>query len=130
MADTRTAALLTAAAEATVAVPGVAGLQPGLVHRLTEAVRPVLPQTLTEHAPSGAGVRAEHAPDGSGWHIKVRCAVAEGNCVLDAARRVHEQVRSAVLSHLAEHSAPEALAVTVTVTRVEACHHERAPHGL
>ncbi|MFF8867505.1 hypothetical protein ACF08B_36270 [Streptomyces sp. NPDC015139] len=120
MADARTAALLTAVAEATLGVPDVAGLQPRLAHRLTEAVSPVLPQTLTEHTPSQAGVRAVHAPDGSGWRIDVRCVVAEESRVLDAARNVHEQVRSAVLTHLAEHGALEAVAVSVTVTRIAA----------
>ncbi|WP_333775584.1 hypothetical protein [Streptomyces sp. IBSBF 3136] len=129
MAGTHTAALLTAVAEAALAVPGVVGLQPRLARRLTEAVSPVLPQTVMEHTPSRAGVRAEHAPDGSGWRIEVRCAVAQGNRVLDAARNVHDHVRSAVLAHLRDQSAAEAVAVTVTVTRVEAHPHERVPHG-
>lgn len=118
MGGTRTAALVSAVTEAALAVPGVAGLQPRLVHRLTEAVSPVLPQTLAEHTPSPAGVRAVHAPDGSGWRIEVRCAVVEDNRVLDTARNIHERVRFAVLAHLAEHNAVEAVAVTVTVIRI------------
>jgi uncharacterized alkaline shock family protein YloU len=120
MAGTSTAALSAAVAKTALAVPGVADLQPRLAHRFTGAVSPVLPQTLTQHTPSGAGVRAEHAKDGSGWRIEVRCAVAQGNRVLDVARHVHERVRSAVLAHLARHSAPEAVTVTVTVTHIAA----------
>ncbi|MFJ9822606.1 Asp23/Gls24 family envelope stress response protein [Streptomyces sp. NPDC101151] len=118
MAATSTAALIRAGAKVALAVPGVAGLQPRLTHRLTETVSPVLPQT--------AGVRAEHAPDGSGWHIEVRCVVAEENRVLEIARSVHDQVRSAVLAHLAEQSALEVVAVTVTIVRIAARQPERA----
>lgn len=128
MADPRTSALITAVARAALAVPGVSGLQPRLAHRLTQAVRPVLPQTLTALTPSEAGVRAERAPDGSGWHIEVRCLVARGNRVVDVARQVHERVRTAALAHLARHGALGAVTVTVTVTRIAARPHERTPH--
>jgi uncharacterized alkaline shock family protein YloU len=104
------------AAAAALAVPGVAGLQPGLAHRLATATAPTGPDATAHRTPPGAGVHAERAPDGSGWHIEVRCVLTEGHGVLDTARHVHDRVRAAVLSHLAAPDALEATAVTVTVT--------------
>jgi hypothetical protein len=112
MTATGTTALLGVAAEAALAVPGVAGLQPRLARRLAAAAAP----TRADTTPPEAGIRADRAPDGSGWHIEVRCVLAEGHRALDTARNVHDQVRAAVISHLAGHGAPEAVTVTVTVT--------------
>ncbi|MFG2121353.1 hypothetical protein [Streptomyces sp. NPDC048710] len=107
--------LLGVAAEAALAVPGVTGLQPRLAHRLAAATAPTGTHTTSHRTQPEAGVRADRAPDGSGWHIEVRCALAEGRRALDVARNVHDRVRTAVISHLA---APEPVTVTVTVTRI------------
>lgn len=126
MAATRASTLLRVAAEAALAVPGVAGLQPRLAHRLAAAASPTRPETTVERVPSEAGVRVvriDRAPDGPGWHIEVRCVLAEGHRALDTARNVHHQVRAGVISHLAAHGAPAAATVTVTVTRIVAPHH-------
>ncbi|WP_181446691.1 hypothetical protein [Streptomyces sp. NTH33] len=80
-------------------------------------------ETTAERIQSEAGVRTDRAPDGPGWHIEVCCVLAEGHRALDTARNVHNQVRAAVISHLAAHGAPEAATVTVTVARIVARHH-------
>ncbi|MEU0004144.1 hypothetical protein ABZ079_07550 [Streptomyces sp. NPDC006314] len=103
-------------AAAALAVPGVAGLQPGLVHRLAAATAPTGSDPTGHRTAPQAGVHAERAPDGSGWHIEVRCVLTEGRGVLDTAREVHDRVRAAVLPHLAAPDALAATGVTVTVT--------------
>ncbi|WP_281157676.1 hypothetical protein [Streptomyces sp. HYC2] len=115
MAATETPPPLSVAAAAALTVPGVAGLQPRLAHRLAAAASPTWPETTAQHAPE-AGVRIDRVPDGSGWHIEVRCVLTEGHRVVDTARDVHDRVRAAVLSYLAAHDAPVAVTVTVTVT--------------
>ncbi|WP_438307144.1 hypothetical protein ACSHXN_47845 (plasmid) [Streptomyces sp. HUAS TT11] len=115
MAATATSPPPTVAAEAALAVPGVAGLQPRLARRLAAAALPTRPETAG-HMPPEAGVRTDPLPDGSGWHIEVRCVLVEGHRAVDAARNVHNQVRATVLSYLAAHGAPVAVTVTVTVT--------------
>ncbi|MEU6093169.1 hypothetical protein ABZ865_41845 [Streptomyces sp. NPDC047085] len=120
MAATGSTSPLGVAAEAALAVPGVAGLQPRLARCLAAVVSPTRPETTAERTPPEAGVRADRMPDGSGWHIEVRCVLAEGHRALDIARNVHDQVRAAVISHLAAHGAPEPVTVTVTVTRIAA----------
>ncbi|MGW7238060.1 hypothetical protein [Streptomyces sp. NPDC054804] len=104
-------------AEAALAVPGVIGLQPRLAQRLAAAAAPTRTSTASHRPPPEAGVRAERAPDGPGWHVEVRCALAEGARPLDVARNVHGRVRAAVASHLAT---PDPVTVTVTVTRIVA----------
>ncbi|TFV34419.1 Asp23/Gls24 family envelope stress response protein [Streptomyces sp. T1317-0309] len=116
MAATGTPPPPSIAAEAALAVPGVAGLQPRLAHRLAAAASPTRPETTAERIPPEAGVRTDQVPDGSGWHIEVRCILTEGHRAVDTARNVHDQVRAAVLSYLAAHGAPVAVTVTVTVT--------------
>ncbi|MFD5547330.1 hypothetical protein OHU17_33815 [Streptomyces goshikiensis] len=122
MTTTDTASLLSVAAEAALAVPGVAGLQPRLVHRLAAAAAPTHPVTTLHPAPPEAGIRADRAPDGSGWHIEVRCVLAESHRALDTARHVHDRVRTAVISHLATHGVAEPVTTTVTVTRIFSRH--------
>ncbi|MFI5672877.1 hypothetical protein [Streptomyces sp. NPDC051704] len=119
-AATGTATLLSVAAEAALTVPGVAGLQPRLAQRLAAAAAPTSPLTTPHHTPPEAGIRADRAPDGSGWHLEVRCVLAESHRALDTARNVHDRVRSAVISHLSTHGAAEPVTVTVTVTRIAA----------
>ncbi|MFI9243954.1 hypothetical protein ACIGXF_15440 [Streptomyces sp. NPDC053086] len=121
MTATGTTALLGVAAEAALAVPGVAGLQPRLAHRLAAAAAPTRADTTTPHrTPPEAGIRADRAPDGSGWHIEVRCVLAEGRRALDIARDVHDQVGAALVSHLAALGAAEPVTVAVTVTGIAA----------
>ncbi|MFI1370026.1 hypothetical protein [Streptomyces griseochromogenes] len=115
MTATGTTALLGVAADAALAVPGVAGLQPRLAHRLAAAAT-TRADPMPHRTSPEAGIRADRAP-GSGWHIEVRCVLTEGRRALDIARDVHDRVRTAVISHL---SAPEPVTVTVTVTRIAA----------
>ncbi|MFI1076289.1 hypothetical protein [Streptomyces puniciscabiei] len=116
MTATGTTALLGVAAEAALAVPGVAALQPRLARRLAAAAAP----TRADTTPPEAGVRADRAPDGSGWHIEVRCVLTEGRRALDIARIVHDRVTAALVAHLATHGAAEPVTVAVTVTGIAA----------
>ncbi|MGW2424510.1 hypothetical protein ACWC0C_35620 [Streptomyces sp. NPDC001709] len=118
MTATGTTALLGVAAEAALAVPGVAALQPRLARRLAAAAAP----TRADTTPPEAGVRADRAPDGSGWHIEVRCVLTEGRRALDIARNVHDRVTAALVTHLATHGAAEPVTVAVTVTGIAAWH--------
>ncbi|PWI04779.1 hypothetical protein DIZ27_43210 [Streptomyces sp. NWU339] len=122
MTAIRTSALLGVAAEAALAVPGVAGLQPRLAHRLAAATAPTRTDTAPHRTSPEAGIRADRAPDGSGWHIEVRCVLAEGRRALDIARNVHDRVGAAVLSYLAALGVAERVTVKVTVTRIAARH--------
>jgi hypothetical protein len=116
MAATTTSPPPTVAAEAALTVPGIAGLQPRLIHRLAAAASPTRPDTTPHPAPPETGVRTAPLPDGTGWHIEVRCILIEGHRAVDTARHVHDRVRAAALSYLATHGAPVAVTVTVTVT--------------
>ncbi|MGX5187152.1 hypothetical protein ACWKT5_31445 [Streptomyces avermitilis] len=118
MTATGTTTLLGVAAEAALAVPAVAGLQPRLAHRLAAAAARTRTDTTPHRTSPEAGVRADRAPDGSGWHIEVRCVVAEGQRVLDTARNVHDRVGAAVISHLTAHGVAEPVTVAVTVTGI------------
>ncbi|MGW2642446.1 hypothetical protein [Streptomyces sp. NPDC001348] len=118
MTATGTPALLGVAAEAALAVPGVAGLQP----RLAAAAAPARAKTTPHPTPPEAGVRADRAPDGSGWHIEVLCVLTRGRRALDIARNVHARVAAAVIAHLATHGAAEPVTVSVTVTGIAAWH--------
>ncbi|MFR9788104.1 hypothetical protein ACL07V_05400 [Streptomyces sp. MB22_4] len=120
MTATGTTALLGVAAEAALAVPGVAGLQPRLAHRLAAAAAPTRASTSPGWAPFEADVRADRAPDGPGWHIEVRCVLTGGRRALDIARNVHDRVAAAVIAHLATHGVAEPVTVSVTVTGVAA----------
>ncbi|MEW1776887.1 hypothetical protein [Streptomyces sp. NPDC086777] len=113
-----TTSLLGVAAEAALAVPGVAALQPRLARRLAAAAAP----TRADTTPPEAGIRADRAPDGSGWHFEVRCVVAGGRRALDIARDVHDRVTAALITHLATHGLTEPVTVAVTVTGIAARH--------
>ncbi|MFI0188093.1 hypothetical protein ACH4PW_11110 [Streptomyces sp. NPDC017082] len=117
MSAVRPAALLGVAAEAALAVPGVAALHPRFSHRLAVAAAPARTGAIPHRAAPEAGVRASRAPDGGGWRVEVRCVLAEGRRVLDTARDVHDRVAAAVLAHLTAHDAVERVTVEVTVTR-------------
>jgi uncharacterized alkaline shock family protein YloU len=116
MATAGTPPPLSVAAEAALAVRGVAGLQPRLAHRIAAAALPARPEATGQRTPPESGVRIDGTPDGTGWHVEVRCVLIEGHRAVDTARNVHDQVRGAVLSYLAAHGAPVAVTVTVTVT--------------
>ncbi|MCT9114027.1 hypothetical protein [Streptomyces mirabilis] len=120
MTATGTPTLLGVAAEAALAVSGVAGLQPRLAYRLAAAAAPTRTDTTPHGMPPEAGIRADRAPDGSGWHIEVRCVLAEGQRALDIARNVHNRVGAAVIAHLATHGVAEPVTIAVTVTRIAA----------
>ncbi len=66
MTATGTTALPGVAAEAVLAVPGVAGLQPRLANRLAAAAAPTRANTRPHRTPPAAGMSADRAPDGSG----------------------------------------------------------------
>ncbi|MEV7990653.1 hypothetical protein AB0O67_01710 [Streptomyces sp. NPDC086077] len=118
----RVATLRGVAAEAALAVPGVAGLQPRLAHRLAAAAASIGPATPPPPIPPEASVRADPDPEGSGWHIEVRCVLTEGPRALDIARTVHDRVAAAVIAHLAALGIAERVTVAVKVTRIDAWH--------
>lgn len=113
-----TAGLDRTAAEAALAVPGVAELQPSLRQTLA-GVATLVPRILGSSAVSPElGVHAEHDSAAASWHVEVRCVLHEDRRALDTARDVREQVRSAVVAHLEREGAPAPVTVTVNVTRV------------
>ncbi|MEV6053507.1 hypothetical protein [Streptomyces sp. NPDC052107] len=118
----RTTTLLDAAAEAALAVPGVAGLQPRLCHRLAAAAAPTRSDATLRRTSPEEGIRADRSPDGSGWHIEVRCVLSEGRRALDVAQNVHDRVGTAVISRLAALDAVERVTVEVTVTGIATRH--------
>jgi uncharacterized alkaline shock family protein YloU len=118
----RPTTLLGVAAGAALAVPGVVGLHPRLSHRLAAAAAPTRTDATPHRTSPGEGIRAGRASDGSGWHIEVRCVLAEGRRALDVAQNVHDRVGAAVISHLAAHDAVEPVTVEVTVTRIATGH--------
>ncbi|MEU0332590.1 hypothetical protein [Streptomyces sp. NPDC006193] len=118
MTAVRTTTLLGVAAEAALAVPGVAGLQPRLARRLAAAAAPDRADAPPPDTSPQAGVRADRAPDGAGWRIEVRCVLAGGRRVPDVARDVHDRVEAAVTARLTALGAAERVSVVVTVTRI------------
>lgn len=118
MTVVRPSTLLGVAAEAALAAPGLAELQPRLSHRLAAAAAPTRTDTAPHRTSPEDGIRADRATDGSGWHIEVRCVLAGGRRALDVARDVHDRVGAAVLSHLAALDAVEPVTVKVAVTRI------------
>jgi uncharacterized alkaline shock family protein YloU len=122
MNSIRITPLIGVAAEAALEVPGVVDLQPRLAHRLAAAATRTRTDTTPHRTLSESGIRANRAPDGSGWHIEVRCVLAEDQRVLDIARNVHDRVEAAALSYLAALGVAERVHVEVTVTRIAARH--------
>ncbi|MFD3456598.1 hypothetical protein ACFWVC_31050 [Streptomyces sp. NPDC058691] len=104
------------AAHAALAVPGVAGLQPGLGHRLANAAALAQQHIGIAAQPPEAGIRAERTFQPLGWHVEVRCILNQERRALDTARDVRRQVRSAVTAHLARNGTPEPVTILVTVT--------------
>jgi hypothetical protein len=106
------------AARAALAVPGVTGLQPTLAHLLAHAATRTQQIIGIAAQPTAAGIRAEHTSTPPSWRVEVRCVLHEDHHVLDAARKVREQVRSAVTAHLAQYGTPEPVTILVTVTQI------------
>ncbi len=70
--------------------------------------------TTSHH--EAAGIRCEHTPE-SGWHVEVRCILHADRRVVDTARQVREDVRTAVTARLTRSGATRPVNVLVTVTR-------------
>ncbi|MER5972696.1 hypothetical protein ABT112_23690 [Streptomyces sp. NPDC002055] len=117
MTPVRTADMHHVAAQAALAVPGVAGLQPTLKHRLAGAATRMQQALGIDTLPAEAGIRAEELPDAPGWRVEVRCILHDDRRALDTAREVRRHVRSAVTGHLARQGMPGPVAVQVTVTQ-------------
>ncbi|MGW9072864.1 hypothetical protein ACWGQT_25920 [Streptomyces yangpuensis] len=105
------------AARAALGVRGVVALQPALAERLALAASRVFEAVGSgaARAPVGAGVRCENAPGGV-WHLEVRCILDEDHHVVDVARRVRADVKTAVSTYLAQHDAARPLTVRVVVS--------------
>ncbi|MFE9480831.1 hypothetical protein ACFYNM_19795 [Streptomyces spororaveus] len=104
-----------AVAAAALAAPGVAALQPALADRLALAAsRAITARTTSHHEASG--IRCEHTSEG-GWHVEVRCILHADRRVVDIARQVRADVRTAVTACLTQHGTPKPVTVLVTVTR-------------
>lgn len=106
------------AARAALTVSGVAELQPSLGQCLAGAAAWVRRGTGAPPAPAAGGVHAHHMPGRGGWTIEVRCVLHGDRRALDVARDVHDQVRTAITSHMAGHTPPEPVQIAVTVTRI------------
>ncbi|CAM5623036.1 hypothetical protein [Streptomyces avidinii] len=108
-----------AAARAALAVPGVVALQPVLADRLALAASRVYEAVAagTIGRQEAAGVHGEITSAGA-WHLEVRCILAGDHRVVDLARRVREDVRTAVAAYLDQHGRAAPVNVMVTVTRI------------
>ncbi|MFJ3205708.1 hypothetical protein [Streptomyces sp. NPDC086989] len=107
-----------AAARAALDAPGVAALQPTLADRLAQAAFHVHQSKAAGTTPhrEAAGIRCELTPD-AGWNVQVRCVLHADRRVVDVARQVREDVRTAVTAYLARHGTAAPVTVMVTVTR-------------
>ncbi|MFJ3205647.1 hypothetical protein [Streptomyces sp. NPDC086989] len=63
-----------------------------------------------------ARIRCEQMP-GGGWRVEVRCILQADHRIVEIARQVREDVRTAVTACLAQHGTAGPLTVLVTVTR-------------
>ncbi|WP_371502920.1 hypothetical protein OG871_37320 [Kitasatospora sp. NBC_00374] len=101
-----------AAAQAALAHPQVAALQPTLADRLTAAA-----ESLHHATRPPAAVRVQRLPTGEGWHVEVRCLVHRDRRTLDVARQIRESIRDTLtttgLLDPAEH-----LTVRITITTI------------
>ncbi|MET9465670.1 hypothetical protein ABZY44_12840 [Streptomyces sp. NPDC006544] len=104
-----------AAAAAALGASGVAELQPALADRLALAASRATTPGTTPHRAAGA-IRCEHTPQG-GWHVEVRCVLHADRRLVDVARQVREDVRTAVTACLTRRGATVPVTVLVTVTR-------------
>lgn len=106
------------AAEAASGVPGVAALQPALADRLALAASRAHQALTAGTAPhrEAAGIRCEHTP-GDGWRVEVRCILHACQRVVDVARQVRNDVRTAVSVYLIQQGTADHVTVVVTVTR-------------
>ncbi|MFD7119710.1 hypothetical protein [Streptomyces sp. NPDC056652] len=106
------------AAQAALAVPGVAELQPTLRQALAGAASRAREAIGSPALPREAGIHIEHTPGTGAWHVQVRCVLTDSRRAADVARDVRDRVRSAVSSHVTHHGTPEPVTVVVTVTRI------------
>ncbi|GAA2945324.1 Asp23/Gls24 family envelope stress response protein [Streptomyces enissocaesilis] len=112
-ARTSRARLERAAAEAALAVPGVAFLRPGIAD--------VLRGATGQRPGSCGGVRARAAEGSGGWRIDVQLAVLRGHRAVDVTRAVRAAVEAAAetaAGAAATGGRPVRAAVTVTVTAI------------
>ncbi|MGW6241507.1 hypothetical protein ACWGBX_32250 [Streptomyces sp. NPDC055037] len=118
------------AAQAALAVPGVAELQPTLRQALAGAASRAWETIGSPALPREAGIHVEHTAGGGAWHVEVRCVLTDHRRAADIARDVRDHVRSAVSSHVthvARHGIPEPVTIVVTVTRITHTRHRTAP---
>lgn len=106
------------AAAAALAVSGVLSLQPTLAGRLAAAASHAAPGAADSFTSPLSGIRVISDADGSGWQVEVRCALAEGHRAVDVARTVHDRTRASLIPLVTAYGTADALAVTVTVTRI------------
>ncbi|AZM93905.1 hypothetical protein [Streptomyces sp. W1SF4] len=106
-----------AAARAALDAPGIAALQPTLADRLALAAFPAHRAKAAGATPyhEAAGIRCEPTADG-GWNVEVRCILHADRRVVDVARQLREDVRTAVATYLARHGSAAPVTVMVTVT--------------
>ncbi|MFB7669263.1 hypothetical protein ACFC1R_36025 [Kitasatospora sp. NPDC056138] len=102
------------AAQAALAEPGVAALQPTLADRLAAATAAIRPTERSTHLP--AAVRVERLTATPGWRVEVRCMLHPGHRALDVARRVRERVRTTLTSNPTRQVDRIIVQVTVTAT--------------
>jgi hypothetical protein len=115
-----TTSLERTAAEAALAVPGVARLHPSLGQSLAGVVARAGHAFGSRPAESPVGIRVERTPGGDGCHVDVRCVLSAERRALDTARDVREAVRSVLLAHASRHGLTGPVTVGVTITRIEA----------
>ncbi|GGO99620.1 hypothetical protein [Wenjunlia tyrosinilytica] len=107
-----------AAAQAALAVAGVAELQPSLRQCLADAAIRARQALGSCAPPPEAGIRAEYTPRTGAWHVEVRCAVNDDRRALDIARDVHDYVRAAVSPHVTRNAIQGPVTIVVSVTRI------------
>ncbi|MFJ5811550.1 hypothetical protein [Streptomyces sp. NPDC093093] len=107
-----------AAAAAALDVPGVDALQPALSDRLALAASRARHAMTTPDKPPRevAGIHCRSTPDG-GCHVEVRCILHTDRRVVDIARQVRDEVKSAVTACLVQRRTVGSVTVLVTVTR-------------
>ncbi|MFE7116983.1 hypothetical protein ACFU99_16370, partial [Streptomyces sp. NPDC057654] len=121
-----TARVLTAAADAARATPGVAFLRPGLADMVRGAAARRLPAGAGGAVAAWgaarsriAGVRAERLPGAGGWQLRVHLAVRRGHQALAVTRAVRAAVTSAVVEAVTRPGEPAPhVGVSVTVTDI------------
>lgn len=107
--------LASVAADATLGVPGVAFLRPGLTQLLRAAARSAgvrRGHAGTDGAASGVGVALDTGPDR--WTIDVYIVASRGHRAVDVTRAVRTAVEEAVLRCPSADGLPARVSVTVS----------------